>query len=86
MWVMRNLSFLGKISIFKTLSFSKIIYLILVLVTYVPSSTIDILNKIQKRPSEGQEKCKNKHTTLCCDYANGGLKSVDIISTCNTIG
>ena len=30
MWVMRNLRFLGKISIFKTLSFSEIIYLILV--------------------------------------------------------
>ena len=30
MWVMRNLPFLGKISIFKTLSFSEIIYLILV--------------------------------------------------------
>ena len=30
MWVMRNLSFLGKISIFKTLYFSEIIYLILV--------------------------------------------------------
>ena len=23
---------------------------------------------------------KNEHTTLCCDYADGGLKSVDIFS------
>ena len=43
---MKNLSLLGKISIFKTLAFSKIIHL--TLVTSVPSSTIDILTKIQK--------------------------------------
>ena len=44
MWKMRDLSFLGKISIFKTLDFSKII--LLTLVTFVPSSAIDLLNKI----------------------------------------
>ena len=43
---MRNLSFLGKISIFKTLGFSKNIHL--TLVTSVPSSTIGLLDKIQK--------------------------------------
>ena len=42
----RNLSFLGKISIFKTLAFSKNIHL--TLVTSVPSSTIGLLDKIQK--------------------------------------
>ena len=46
MWRTRNLFILGKISIFKTLVFSKIIHLILV--TSVPSSTIDLLNKIKK--------------------------------------
>ena len=46
MWRMRNLSLLGKISIFKTLGFSKIIHF--TLVTSVPSSTIDLVNKIQK--------------------------------------
>ena len=45
-WRMRNLFLLGKISVFKTLAFSKIIHL--PLVTSVPSSTIDLLNKIQK--------------------------------------
>ena len=45
-WRMRNLFLLGKISIFKTLAFSKIIHL--PLVTSVPSSTIYLLNKIQK--------------------------------------
>ena len=43
---MRNLPFLGKISISKTLTFSKNIHLILV--TPAPSSTIGLLDKIQK--------------------------------------
>ena len=43
---MRNLSFLRKISIFKTLAFSKNIHL--TLVTSVLSSTIGLLDKIQK--------------------------------------
>ena len=46
MWRMRNVSLLGEISFFKTLAFSKIIHL--TLVTSVPSSTIDLLNKKQK--------------------------------------
>ena len=73
MWRMRNLSLLGKISIFKTLAFSKIIHL--TLVTSVPSSTIDLLNKMQK-----DFLWDKKNATLCCDYTNGGLKSVDIFS------
>ena len=44
--ILRNLLLLGKIRIFKTLAFSKIIHL--TLVTTVPFSTIDLLNKIQK--------------------------------------
>ena len=81
------MSLLGKITIFKTLAFSKIIHL--TLVTSVPSSTIDLLNKIQKDFLWGKKNAKIKHKTLCCDYANGGLKSVDIfskMSVCNTLG
>ena len=37
-------------------------------VTNVLTSTIELLNKIQK------------HDKLCNDYENGGLKSVDIFS------
>ena len=46
MWRMRKLYLSSKISIFKTLAFSKTIHL--TLVTSVPSSTIHLLNKIQK--------------------------------------
>ena len=75
---MRNLFLLGKISIFKTLAFSKTIRL--TLVTSVPSSTIDLLNKIQKDFLWDIKNAKIKHTILCCDYTNGGLRSVDIFS------
>ena len=46
MWRMRSFSLLGKISIFRTLVFSKIIHL--TLVTSVLSSSINLLNKIQR--------------------------------------
>ena len=78
MWRLRNLSLLGKISIFKTLAFSKIIHL--TLVTSVPSFAIDLLNKIQKDFLWDKKNAKIKHTILYCDYANGGLKSIDVFS------
>ena len=78
MWRMKNWSLLGKISIFKALGFSKTIHL--TLVTSVHSSTIDLLNKIQKEFLWDKKNAKVKHTTLCCNYADGGLKSVDIFS------
>ena len=53
---MNILSLLGKIRIFKTLAFSKIIRL--TLVTSVPSSAIDLLDEIQK-DFLWVKKCKN---------------------------
>ena len=75
---MRNLSLLGKISIFKTLAFSKIIHL--TLITSDPYFTIDLLTKIQKDFLWGKKNAKIKRATLCCHYADSGLKSVDISS------
>ena len=68
---MKNLSLLGKISIFKTLAFSNIIYL--TLVAFVPSSTMNLLNKIQNDILWYKKNAKIKHEPLCWDYANGGL-------------
>ena len=75
---MRNPSLLGKITIFETLALSNIIHL--ALVTNVPTAIIELLSKIQKEFLWGNNKCKIKHNTLCNDYENGGLKSVDIFS------
>ena len=64
--------------LFKTLAFSKIIHL--TLVTYVPSSTIDLLNKMQKEFLWDKKNAKIKHTTLRFDYIDSGSKRVDIFS------
>jgi len=42
--------------------------------------TIELLRKIQRKFLWGNNKPKIKHETLCNDYENGGLKSIDIIS------
>ena len=76
LWRMRHLSLVGKITIFKPLALSKIVYL--PLLTIVPKSIIEVLNKIQKKFLWSNKKCKIKHGTLCNDYKNGGLRNVDI--------
>ena len=68
-WKMRNLSLLGKITIFKTLALSKIIHL--VLVANVSTATIELSSKIQKEFLWGKNKSKIKDDTLCSDYENG---------------
>ena len=64
MWKMRNLSLLCKISIFKTFTFS-IIHL--TLVTFVLSSAIDLLNKIQKDFLWDKTNAKIRLTILQCE-------------------
>ena len=76
LWRMRHLSLEGKITIFKSLALSKIVYL--ALLTIVPKSIIEELNEIQKKFLWSNKKCKIKHGTLCNDYKNGGLRNVDI--------
>ena len=72
LWRMRHLSPEGKITIFKSIALSKIVYLSLL--TIVPKSIIEELNEIQKTFLWSNKKCKIKHGTLCNDYKNGGLK------------
>ena len=50
---MRNLSLLGKITIFKTLALAKIIHV--ALVSNAPTATIELLSKIQKRVLMGKK-------------------------------
>ena len=75
LWCIRYLSLEGKISIFKSLVLSKIVYL--ALLTIVHKSIIEELNEIRKTFLWSNKKCKIKHGTLCNDYKNG-LKNVDI--------
>ena len=62
----------GKVTVFKALAISKIVHL--VLITNIPTSTIKELNKIQKEFIWKNKNPKIKHTTLCNNYDNGGLK------------
>ena len=73
---MRHLSLEGKITIFKSLAWSKIVHL--ALHTIIAKNIIEKLNEIQKKFLWSNKKCKTKHGTLCNDYKSGGLKIVDI--------
>ena len=75
---MRQLTIEGKILIFKTLAISKVVHL--ALVRDVTASTVTKLQKIQKQFIWKHENPKLKHTTLCNEHEQGGLKNVDIFS------
>ena len=50
----------------------------LALLTIVPKNVIFELKEIQNKFLWSNKKSKIKHSTLCNDYKNGGLKNVDI--------
>ena len=76
LWSWRELSLLGKIQIFKTLGISKIQYF--ASMSHVPDRIIEELKIIQSRFLWNPSTPKIKHSTLIGDYAEGGLKNVDI--------
>ena len=76
LWRFRHLSLKGKLTIFKSLAISKIVYLTLFTIAF--KDIIEELNEIQKRFLWSNKKFKIKHGTLCNDYKNGGLKSLDL--------
>ena len=76
LWRMRNLLLAGKITAFKSLAISKIVYL--AMMTPVPKPIVNDLCKLQKEFLRDSSKPKIKHETLCNNYENGGLKCVDI--------
>ena len=76
LWRMRHLTLEGKITVFKSLAISKIVYL--TLLTPVPNVFIEELKQIQKTFLWGKNKPKIKNDTLCNNYNRGGLKNADI--------
>ena len=75
-WRQRNLTLEGKITIFKTLAISQIVYN--AFLSSVPKYVIDTLKRIQNDFLWNGKKAKIKHLTLCNSYEMGGLQSVDI--------
>ena len=78
LWKLRNLTIEGRIVVFKSLAISKLIHL--ALVTEIPTTTINLLTKIQMEFIWKGKNPKIKNSTLCNDYEYGGLKNVDIFS------
>jgi hypothetical protein len=75
-WRLRNLTLEGKITIFKTLAISGVVYN--AYLSGVPDYVITALKKIQNNFLWDGKKAKIKHDTLCNFYEKGGLQSVDI--------
>ena len=75
-WCQRSLTLEGKITIFKTLAISKIVYT--AYLSSVPNYVIKELKKIQNHFLWNGKRAKIKYETLCNTYENGGLQSVDI--------
>ena len=76
LWRMRCLTLEGKITIFKSLAISKIVFLASLIT--IPNIIIEELQKIQNDFLWQSSRAKIKHETLCNDFQNGGLKKVDI--------
>ena len=75
-WRLRCLTLLGKICIFKTLAISKIISISFL--SSVPCDVISTLEMIHKNFIWDNKRAKIKHITLIGNYAEGGLKDIDI--------
>ena len=76
LWWMRSLTIEGKITIFKTLTLSKVVYLTLLAV--VPNHIIDELIKVQTNFIQKNTLAKIKHKILILDHKQGGLKCADV--------
>ena len=74
LWKLRNLSIEGRIVVFKSLTISKLTHL--ALVTEIPTSTINLLTKIQMEFIWKGKTPNIKSSTLCNDYD----KNVDAFS------
>ena len=75
-WCQRSLTLEGKITIFKTLAISKIVYI--AYLSSVPNFVIKELKKIQNEFLWNGKRAKIKHETLSNSFETGGLQSVDI--------
>ena len=65
-WKMRNLTLSGKITIFKTLAISKIVYISYL--SYVPPDVISYLEELHKKFIWTDTRAKIKHSTLISDF------------------
>ena len=77
-WGMRFLTLYGKIIVFKSLAFSKIIYI--ASMATVPTDIIKLLENVHREFIWDKKRPNIKHLTLIGDYSHGGLRDIDIPS------
>ena len=75
---MTSITLEGKITIFKTLALSKIVYL--TLITSFSEQLIEEIQRIQKAFIWNNLTTRIIHKSLCISFEEGGLKNVDINS------
>jgi len=78
LWGLRFMTLYGKIIVFKSLAFSKLIYI--ASMSFIPSDIIKLLENIHKEFIWDKKRPNIKHSTLITDYPSGGLKDVDVPS------
>jgi hypothetical protein len=78
LWSQRDLSLIGKITILKSLAFSKIIYQCGVMIP--PQKFIDQIIDVAYKFIWNNKKDKIKRNTIISEYKHGGLKMLDINS------
>ena len=76
MWLQRDLSLIGKITILKSLAFSKVIYQCGILAT--TPKFVELLNDISYKFLWNNKPDKIKRNTLIADYKNGGFKFISL--------
>ena len=77
-WKQRDLTLGGRIQVFKSLTFSKLVYASSV--QYISGDVVKEICKIQKEFIWSGKRPKVKHSTLIGNFENGGLKDIDIES------
>ena len=83
LWRKRSLTLEGRVLVFKTLTFSKIIYISYS--TDLPENLISQLQNIQANFIWQGKKSKIRHISLIGDYDEGGLKNIDIKSKMSSL-
>ena len=77
-WNMRCLSLYGKITIFKMLALSKVLYI--ACMSNISPEILALIEETHKNFIWQNKRPKIKHASLISDYSKGGLKDVDIDS------
>ena len=82
-WKQRSLTIAEKIQVFKSLIFSKLVYV--ATMNVVPKTTTDQLQVIHRDFIWRGKKLKIKQSTLIGEYADGGLWDLHIPSSLNSV-